>query len=37
MTEAQVKKEMGPHPLVWKETLHVLPWQHVIVFTRKQA
>ncbi len=35
MTEAQVKKEMAPHPLVWKETIAVLPWQHVIVFTRK--
>ena len=35
MTEAQVKKEMTPHPLVWKETIGVLPWQHIIVFTRK--
>ena len=35
MTEAQVKKEMMPHPLAWKETIGVLPWQHVIVFTRK--
>jgi len=35
MSEAQVKKEMAPHPLVWKETISVLPWQHIIVFTRK--
>ncbi len=35
MSEAQVKKEMGPHPLVWKETIGTLPWQHVIVFTRR--
>lgn len=35
MSEAQVKKEMTPHPLVWKETIGVLPWQHVIVFTRR--
>jgi ubiquinone/menaquinone biosynthesis C-methylase UbiE len=35
MTEGQVKKEMKPHPLVWKETIGVLPWQHIIVFTRK--
>lgn len=35
MTEAQVKNEMAPHPLAWKETISVLPWQHVIVFTRK--
>ncbi len=35
MTEAQVKKEMSVHPLIWKETIAVLPWQHIIVFTRK--
>ncbi len=35
MSEAQVKKEMAPHPLVWKETIGVLPWQHIIVFTRQ--
>ena len=35
MTEAQVKKEMSVHPLVWKETIRKLPWQHVVIFTRK--
>jgi precorrin-6B methylase 2 len=35
MTEAQVKKEMSVHPLAWKETIAVLPWQHIIIFTRK--
>jgi SAM-dependent methyltransferase len=35
MTEAQVKKEMSVHPLTWKETIGVLPWQHIIVFTRQ--
>ena len=35
MTEAQVRKEMAVHPLVWQETLEVLPRQHIIVFTRK--
>ena len=35
MSEAQVKKEMTPHPLMWKETIGALPWQHVIVFTRR--
>lgn len=34
MTEAQVKKEMSVHPLVWKETIRVLPWQHIIIFTK---
>jgi ubiquinone/menaquinone biosynthesis C-methylase UbiE len=35
MSEAQVKKEMAVHPLEWKETLTVLPWQHIVVFTKK--
>jgi ubiquinone/menaquinone biosynthesis C-methylase UbiE len=35
MTEAQVRKEMGVHPLEWVETIGVLPQQHVIVFRRK--
>jgi protein-L-isoaspartate O-methyltransferase len=35
MTEAQVKKEMSVHPLIWKETIGVLPWQHIIIFTRQ--
>lgn len=35
MTEAQVKKEMAPHPVDWKETIRVLPWQHIIVFTKR--
>lgn len=35
MTEAQVRREMAAHPLVWKETIAVLPWQHIIVFTKK--
>ncbi len=35
MTEAQVKKEMAGHPLVWRETLGVLPRQHIILFTRR--
>jgi ubiquinone/menaquinone biosynthesis C-methylase UbiE len=35
MTEKQVKKEMGPHPLRHVKTLEDLPWQHVIVFEKK--
>jgi len=36
MTEAQVRKEMEPHPLKWEQTVSdKLPWQHFIVF-RKQ-
>jgi ubiquinone/menaquinone biosynthesis C-methylase UbiE len=36
MTEAQVRKEMSPHPLEWVETIAVLPQQHIIVFRKKQ-
>ncbi len=37
MTEAQVKKEMSPPEfrLKWKETIGVLPWQHIIVFEKQ--
>lgn len=34
MTEAQVRKEMAVFPLVWVETLEVLPLQHIIVFRK---
>jgi ubiquinone/menaquinone biosynthesis C-methylase UbiE len=36
MTEAQVRKEMALHPLRWVETIETLPWQHIIVFQRKE-
>ncbi|MEO7675466.1 MAG: class I SAM-dependent methyltransferase [Verrucomicrobiota bacterium] len=35
MTVAQLRKEMAVHPLRWKETIEVLPRQHVIIFTKK--
>jgi ubiquinone/menaquinone biosynthesis C-methylase UbiE len=37
MTEAQVKRELSlpEFGLKWKETIGVLPWQHVIVFERR--
>jgi SAM-dependent methyltransferase len=34
MSQAQVKKEMAPHPLVHESTADILPWQHVMVFRR---
>src|SRR5207249_11567484 len=37
MTERQVLKEMGPHPLRHVKTVGGLPWQHVIVFEKKAA
>ena len=35
MSERQVIKEMGPHPLEHVETVGTLPWQHVIIFKKK--
>ena len=35
MTVAQLRKEMAVHPLSWKETIEVLPRQHIVVFTKK--
>lgn len=36
MTEAQVRKEMRVHPLEWVETIGTLPWQHIIVFRKRE-
>ncbi len=36
MTEAQVRKEMGLHPLDFVETIRTLPRQHLIVFRRQR-
>lgn len=36
MTEAQVRREMAVHPLVWERTLSDrLPWQHYLEFRRR--
>lgn len=37
MTEAQIKKEMALHPLIWIETIDKLPWQHMVVFRKGPA
>jgi ubiquinone/menaquinone biosynthesis C-methylase UbiE len=34
MTVAQVRKEMAAHPLEWRETIEVLPRQHIILFRK---
>jgi precorrin-6B methylase 2 len=34
MTVEQLRKEMAIHPLKWKETIEVLPRQHIIVFAK---
>ena len=36
MTEAQVRKEVSSHPFEWVRTVRGLPWQHIIIFRRKQ-
>ena len=36
MTEAQVRREMAVHPLVWERTeSDRLPWQHFLEFRRQ--
>lgn len=35
MSEAQIRREVELHPLVWERTANELPWQHVVIFERK--
>ncbi|HEY8359026.1 MAG TPA: methyltransferase, partial [Ramlibacter sp.] len=35
MSEAQIKREAAVHPLVWERTVGSLPWQHLVVFRRR--
>ena len=35
MSEAQIRREVELHPLVWERTANELPWQHVVIFKRK--
>jgi ubiquinone/menaquinone biosynthesis C-methylase UbiE len=37
MTEKQVLAEMAQHPLKHVKTLEALPWQHVIIFEKKDG
>ncbi|WP_240788715.1 class I SAM-dependent methyltransferase [Ramlibacter henchirensis] len=34
MSEAQVRREMAVHAVVYERTSDVLPWQHIVVFRR---
>lgn len=34
MTEAQIIKEMRVHGLQHQKTIHRLPWQHIVIFTK---
>jgi ubiquinone/menaquinone biosynthesis C-methylase UbiE len=35
MSEAQIKREAAVHSLVWDRTVATLPWQHVVVFRKR--
>ena len=34
MSEAQIKREVAPYPLIWERTAGKLPWQHVVIFKK---
>lgn len=36
MTEAQIKREAAVHPLVWERTVDTLPWQHLVIFRKRE-
>jgi len=35
MSEAQIRREAAVFPLDWERTVSTLPWQHVVVFRRR--
>jgi ubiquinone/menaquinone biosynthesis C-methylase UbiE len=35
MSEAQIKREAGVFALEWERTVSTLPWQHVVVFRKR--
>lgn len=35
MSEAQIKREAAVFPLDWERTVKTLPWQHVVVFRKR--
>ena len=35
MSEAQIKREVAAFPLDWERTVSTLPWQHVVVFRKR--
>ena len=36
MSEAQIKREAGVFPLDWERTVSTLPWQHVVIFRKRE-
>lgn len=37
MSEAQVRQEAAAHALAWERTASTPPWQHMVIFRKKQA
>jgi hypothetical protein len=35
MSEAQIRREAGVFALEWERTVSTLPWQHVVVFRKR--
>jgi len=35
MSEAQIKREAAAHALAWDRTVGILPWQHLVVFRKR--
>lgn len=35
MSEMQIIKELTSHPLKWQKTIHSLPLQHIVIFTKQ--
>jgi len=35
MSEVQIKREAAAHALVWERTVDTLPWQHLVVFRKR--
>jgi len=36
MSEAQIKREAGLFTLEWERTMSTLPWQHVVIFRKRE-
>lgn len=36
MSEAQIKREASIFPLEWERTVSTLPWQHVVIFRKRE-
>lgn len=36
MSEAQILREAAPHPLEWVMSMRSLPWQHLVIFRKRE-